>query len=264
MTDVTLPSGIAKDELDAEVRPQDDLFRHVNGRWIDRTEIPADKARYGSFLVLHEEAEQAVREIIEEAQEAEPGTEVLGVDTVDENVQSLNGRLTQVVRADPTKTEVLRQLSIDQFDRVVVAIGGDLESSILTSSALLSMGMASIWAKADSDEHALILEQLGVHHVVSPESDMGRKVAHLVRGAAQDYIEIERGYAVVKSSPPSRLHGIPLGRTGLRKEFGVTIAAFKKPGAEWTNADADTVLQGEDTILIVGPTRKAEGFAQLR
>ena len=75
MTDVTLPSGIAKDELDADVRPQDDLFRHVNGRWIERTEIPADKARYGSFLVLHEEAEQAVREIIEEAQEAEPGTE---------------------------------------------------------------------------------------------------------------------------------------------------------------------------------------------
>ena len=75
MTDVTLPSGIANEELDVEVRPQDDLFRHVNGKWIERTEIPADKARYGSFLVLHEEAEQAVREIIEEAQEAEPGTE---------------------------------------------------------------------------------------------------------------------------------------------------------------------------------------------
>ncbi|WP_448808137.1 M13 family metallopeptidase [Agromyces bauzanensis] len=70
-----LPSGIATDELDDAVRPQDDLFRHVNGRWIERTEIPADKARYGSFLVLHEEAEQAVREIIEEAQQAEPGTE---------------------------------------------------------------------------------------------------------------------------------------------------------------------------------------------
>lgn len=75
MTDVTLPSGIAKDELDGEVRPQDDLFRHVNGRWIERTEIPADKARYGSFLVLHEEAEAAVRDIIVEAQQAEPGTE---------------------------------------------------------------------------------------------------------------------------------------------------------------------------------------------
>lgn len=71
----TLPSGIAVDELDEGVRPQDDLFRHVNGKWIERTEIPADKARYGSFLVLHEEAEQAVREIIEEARQAEPGAE---------------------------------------------------------------------------------------------------------------------------------------------------------------------------------------------
>ena len=53
-----LSSGIAHDELDPKIRPQDDLFRHVNGKWIERTEIPADKARYGSFLVLHEEADE--------------------------------------------------------------------------------------------------------------------------------------------------------------------------------------------------------------
>ncbi len=68
-------SGIDLDELDPGIRPQDDLFRHVNGRWIDRTEIPADKARYGSFMVLAEESEQAVRAIIEESQDAAPGTE---------------------------------------------------------------------------------------------------------------------------------------------------------------------------------------------
>ena len=68
-------AGIDLDELDPAIRPQDDLFRHVNGRWIARTEIPADKARYGSFYVLAEEAEKAVREIVEEAQHAEPGTE---------------------------------------------------------------------------------------------------------------------------------------------------------------------------------------------
>jgi putative endopeptidase len=71
----TLPSGIAVDDLDAAVRPQDDLYRHVNGKWIERTEIPSDKARYGSFLVLAEEAEKAVRDIIVEAQSAEPATE---------------------------------------------------------------------------------------------------------------------------------------------------------------------------------------------
>src|SRR5690554_332239 len=73
--DPQLTSGIQTDELDPNIRPQDDLFRHVNGKWIDRTDIPSDKARYGSFYVLAEEAERAVREIIEEAQSAAEGTE---------------------------------------------------------------------------------------------------------------------------------------------------------------------------------------------
>jgi putative endopeptidase len=75
MTDLALASGIDTGELDPAVRPQDDLFRHVNGKWIARTEIPADKSRWGSFYVLAEEAEKAVREIIIDAQSAEPGTE---------------------------------------------------------------------------------------------------------------------------------------------------------------------------------------------
>ena len=75
MTDQAIASGINTAELDPGVRPQDDLFRHVNGKWIARTEIPADKARWGSFYLLAEEAEKAVREIILEAQSAEQGTE---------------------------------------------------------------------------------------------------------------------------------------------------------------------------------------------
>jgi len=74
-TDPSRTSGIELDELDAAVRPQDDLFRHVNGKWVARTEIPSDKARYGSFYVLAEEAERAVRDIIVEAQGAAAGTE---------------------------------------------------------------------------------------------------------------------------------------------------------------------------------------------
>ena len=70
-----LSSGIDTSELDPLVRPQDDLFRHVNGKWITRTEIPSDKARYGSFYVLAEAAEKAVQDIIIEAQSADPGTE---------------------------------------------------------------------------------------------------------------------------------------------------------------------------------------------
>ncbi|TFC41151.1 M13 family metallopeptidase [Cryobacterium shii] len=75
MTDLVTASGIDIDELDPALRPQDDLFRHVNGKWIARAEIPADKARWGSFYLLAEESEKAVRVIILDAQSAVPGTE---------------------------------------------------------------------------------------------------------------------------------------------------------------------------------------------
>jgi len=75
MTENTLPSGIQLDELSSDVRPQDDLFRYVNGSWLERTEIPEDKARWGSFHLIAEQAEHDVKTIIEESTDAEPGTE---------------------------------------------------------------------------------------------------------------------------------------------------------------------------------------------
>ncbi|KQV26792.1 potassium transporter [Yonghaparkia sp. Soil809] len=192
------------------------------------------------------------------------GTEVLGIDASEEIVQGLNGELSQVVRADSTKAEVLRQLAVHEFDRVVVAIGSDIQASILTTSVLLQFGIPQIWAKATSDAHGQILEQLGVEHVIYPEKDMGRRVAHLVRGAALDYIEVDSAYAIVKMQPNSVLLGRRLGDTNLRQEHGVTVMAVQRDGQPWCNADADTVVREGDTVLVAGPTRMAEGFGQLR
>ncbi len=121
MTDVTLSSGIAKDELDDAVRPQDDLFRHVNGKWIDRTEIPADKARYGSFLVLHEEAEQAVREIIEEAQQAEPGTEARKVG--DLYASFMNEQRAELLGATPIAGQLVEVSLINSVASFLETLG---------------------------------------------------------------------------------------------------------------------------------------------
>ena len=73
MTDA-LPAGLETADFRSDIRPQDDLYRHVNGAWLDRTEIPGDKARWGSFHLLAEQAEKDVRTIIEESQTAEPGS----------------------------------------------------------------------------------------------------------------------------------------------------------------------------------------------
>ncbi|MCP2635612.1 peptidase M13 [Microbacterium sp. HD4P20] len=68
-------SGLALEELSAEIRPQDDLFRHVNGAWLERTDIPDDKARWGSFHLIAEQAEKDVHAIVMESTDAEAGTE---------------------------------------------------------------------------------------------------------------------------------------------------------------------------------------------
>ncbi len=190
------------------------------------------------------------------------GTEVLGIDTDEDIVQTLNGRLTHVVMADSTKEEVLRQLSVPDFDRVVVAIGSDVESSILTTSLLLRLGVTNLWAKAVSDAHGTILEQLGVQHVIYPEKEMGRRVAHLVRGSMQDYLDIGDDFSLVKMAPPSAIVGRALGESKVRSSAGVTVIAVLPAGGRWSHTTLDTVIKADDTILVSGPTRKAEAFSQ--
>lgn len=193
----------------------------------------------------------------------ESDTEVLGIDEDAKTVQSLAGTLTHVVQADSTDEAALRQLSVHEFERAVIAIGTNIEASILTASVVLGFGVTHVWAKAISHAHARILEQIGVHHVVRPEHDMGRRVAHLVRGRMLDYIEFEDGFAMVRTRPPAALLERPLGETGIRRQHGVTVVAVKRAGEDFTYASAETVLRDGDQVIVSGRTRSVERFSEL-
>jgi trk system potassium uptake protein TrkA len=165
--------------------------------------------------------------------------------------------------ADTTDEHSLRQLSVPDYGRAVVGIGSDLEASLLTASALINMEDPNIWAKAISNAHAKILTQIGVHHVVRPEHDMGKRVAHLVRGRMSDYIEFDDGFAMVKTAPPAFTIGKRLAETTIRAAYKVTVVAIKRPGEGFTYATADTVLAPGDTIIVSGQVRDTERFADL-
>lgn len=190
------------------------------------------------------------------------GIEVLGIDGDAKVVQSLANRLTHVVEADSTDEEAMRQLSVHDFDRAVIGIGTDLESSVLTASVLISLGVPNVWAKAISHSHGRILSQLGVHHVVRPEHDMGKRVAHLVRGRMLDYIEFDDDYAIVKTQPPSSVLGLPLGESRVRSKFGITVVGVKRAGQAFTYATQDTVVERDDLIIVSGEQRDLERFSE--
>ncbi|MFF5980514.1 potassium channel family protein [Streptomyces olindensis] len=191
------------------------------------------------------------------------GWDVLGIDTDARLVQKYSDGLTHAAVADCTDPEVLRQLGVHEITSAVVAIGTDIEASILVSSNLLEAEVPNIWAKAISRQHGQILERLGVHHVVLPEHEMGERVAHLVTGRMLDFIEFDDDYALVKTVAPDIATGIPLGQSQVRSRYGVTVVGIKRPGEGFTYATAETVVQQGDVIVVTGKTRAVEAFAEL-
>jgi trk system potassium uptake protein TrkA len=90
---------------------------------------------------------------------------------------------------------------------------------------------------------------------------MGERVAHLLSGRMQDYLEVDKDWAMVKAAPPRFLVGTPLGESKLRARFDVTVVSVKPEGAdEFTYADHSTTLRYGDQILVVGKVRAIERF----
>lgn len=190
------------------------------------------------------------------------GTEVLAIDSRPRVVQSLASQLAHVVTADSTDMEALNQLGVGDFYRAVVAIGTDLEASVLTTSLLMELEIDDIWAKAVSRQHGEILKRMGAHHVVYPEHDMGERIAHLVSGRVENYIEVGKGFAMVQTHAPRELVGEPIDEFRLREKYGVTPVAVKRDGEEFEIATGETVLLYDDDIVVAGKVRDVERFAE--
>ncbi|WP_199039567.1 potassium channel family protein [Glycomyces salinus] len=188
------------------------------------------------------------------------GHEVLALDERSDIVQRASESLTHVVQADATDSRVLTQLGLGEFDHVVVAIGTDIEASVLTVLACEEVGVREIWAKAINAKHGQILHRTGAHHVVYPEAAMGERVAHLVSGKMMDFIEFDDGFAIVKTAAPAEALDKPLGESRLRSKWGVTVVGVKKTGEDFTYATPDTVIAEGDTLIVSGSTKKVEAF----
>lgn len=193
----------------------------------------------------------------------ELGHEVLGVDASAAAVQSCATGLTHVVQADATDVEALRQVGAEDFPKAVVAIGTDIQASILVTYALVDLGIPKIWAKAISTEHGAILDRVGAHRVVFPERDMGVRVAHTMVGRTIDYIELDERFVLVETTVPREMVGKTLLEAGVRSRYNVTVVCVKRPGGRFTYATPETVVHDGDFVVVAGDYAKAAAFAAL-
>ncbi|MCU0259610.1 MAG: TrkA family potassium uptake protein [Ilumatobacteraceae bacterium] len=192
----------------------------------------------------------------------EMGFEVLGIDYSEERVQQHSDLLTHVVQADTTTDKALRQLGVADAHTAVVCIGTDIESSVLTVTALVDLGVPNIWAKAITAPHGRILERVGAHHVVFPEAEMGSRVAHLLTGTMLEYIALDDDFVMVETVVPSSIVGKTLGEASLRASHRVTVVAVKPEGGSFTYAERDTLLGARDLIVVAGHRGDVTHFAE--
>src|SRR5690606_11510411 len=108
------------------------------------------------------------------------GMNVLAIDISEDKVNEFKNVASHAVIADSTDEATLKELGITNFDHVIVAIGDNIQPSILTTVILSELGVNKITVKANNDYHAKIVNKIGAHHLVHPERDMGKRIAHSI------------------------------------------------------------------------------------
>ncbi|HYF79758.1 MAG TPA: TrkA family potassium uptake protein [Symbiobacteriaceae bacterium] len=192
----------------------------------------------------------------------EMGQYVLAVDTDQDLVDSLSSRIQRVVRADTTDPAALRALRIAEYDTVVVAIGDDVEASVITCLNCKDAGVRSIVAKAQDDAHGRVLERLGVDRVVYPQRDMGARVAHNISaGGLIDFVRLSDQYGMAELEAPEVLVGQTLGESDMRNRYGLNVMAIKRGNRVTVSPGADERVAAGDILVVIG---EAGGISRLQ
>ncbi|WP_159737369.1 potassium channel family protein [Vibrio atypicus] len=184
----------------------------------------------------------------------ESGAEVLAIDINEERVREAASFVSQALVANCTSEETVAELRLSDYDMVMVAIGSDVNASILTTLVVKEAGAKTVWVKANDKFHSKILSKIGADHIILPERDMGIRVARkMMDKRVLEFQELGSGIAMTEIVVGARLLGKTLGDLALCKEQDVQVLGFKR-GPEVTKAPSlDKSLEIGDLIIIVGP-----------
>jgi trk system potassium uptake protein TrkA len=189
--------------------------------------------------------------------------EVMGIDEDEEKVNENIHNVTHAIVADSTDETALREIGIRNFDVVVVAIGVDIQASILTTLLLKELGVKKIVAKAQNERHGQVLYKVGADRVVFPERDMGIRVAHnLISANVLDFIELAEDYSVAEVVVSSKMVGKTLRQLDVRAKYGVNVIAIKS-GEEFNIAPRpDDVIKQNDVLVVIGNNMDLKEFEE--
>lgn len=181
------------------------------------------------------------------------GHTVTGVDTESKIVDKYVEELTQAVICDATDESVLSELDLADSEAVLVAIGKDMQSSLLCTLALKNLGVKNIWVKASTKAHHTIVSKLGVSRIIHPEEEMGIRVAQALNyPMVNNYLSIGNGFYVVEIHIKPTLHDKPISHVLDHSRSKVTAVLVNREQAVFTHIDDNFVLHENDILLLCG------------
>jgi len=192
---------------------------------------------------------------------SEQGMEVLAIDVDEEKVNEYASIASQAVVADSTDENVLKSLGIRNFDHVIVAIGDNIQASILTTLILKELGVEKITVKATNDYHEKVLKKIGADHIVHPERDMGERIANnMISNNVLDYLELSDRHSIVEIVANERLHGHSLLELDIRAKYGINIVAIKRNNDIIVSPLASEVIYAGDILIVIGADQDIDRF----
>ena len=192
----------------------------------------------------------------------ELGQEVLAIDENVESVQRIADDVTQVMQGDA----VLGAVGVRNFDCCIVAVGTDMEASILITVMLKDLGAQYIIAKARSTVHAKVLERVGADRVVLPESEMGCKLAQrLAHTNVVDFIGVSDEYSILEIHAPKSWVGRSLVQLDVRQKHKVNVLAVRhgEQGTLDASPKPDRAIEPDDLLFIMGENKFVSRVVEL-
>lgn len=191
------------------------------------------------------------------------GYEVLAIDIDEEKINEVANYCTHSLVADVSEENTLRTVAIENFDTVVIAIGNNIQASIITALICKELGVKNIIAKAHNEKHGKVLNKIGVNQVIYPEAAMAVKVATtLINPNIQNHMEIVAGYSIAEIRIPDKWINKNLGELALRSEYAVNVLIIIRANDEVITAPTgDTILKEDDIIVVGGSNQDIESLS---
>lgn len=186
------------------------------------------------------------------------GNDVLAIDKEQQSVNDVDGKVSSAIIADATSMEVLHSLGARNFDCAIVCIGNSIESSLLIVQNCKELGVKYIIAKAHNEQHAKILNAIGVETVILPESFAGKKLANILnRSGLNELANLTDDFKIFEMIVPSTWDGLKVSELELEKKYKIA-PMFLKRDEEILLSKDDLQLKDGDAIVLAGNASKIE------